>query len=81
MFDLTDMEQVWMGLCLGSKVLEAVICTKAPMSMAGRDGVCKMSRGSGLRTYEQHVTEDQVMSWIEDNVGRLQGWDGVLKVD
>jgi hypothetical protein len=25
------------------------------------------------------VTEDKVMSWTEDNVGRLQGQDGVLR--
>lgn len=37
-----------------------------------------MSRGSGLQTYEQHATEDQVISWTGDRVGKLQRWGGVL---
>lgn len=61
-----------------SEVLEAVMRTKSLMTMAGRVGESKTSRGSGLQTYEQHVTEDQVIPWTGDNVGGLQGWDGVL---
>lgn len=44
-----------MGLCSVSKVLEAVGCTKAPVTMADTVGECETSRGSGLQTYDHHV--------------------------
>lgn len=72
-----------MGLCLGSKVLEAVMRTKAPTTMAGTVGESQTSRGSGLQTYEQHVTEDQVIPWTGDNVegyrDEMECWPSALR--
>lgn len=79
MFGLTHVEQVMShmdGTVLRLKGLGSCHVHKVS-NMAGKVGECKTSRDSGLRTYEQHVTGDQAVSWTGDSVGRLQGWDGV----
>lgn len=40
-----------MGLCVGSKVLGAVMYTKAPKTMADMVWECRISRNLGLVTY------------------------------